>query len=634
MSDLNQLDRLLARWQDLCEQGPPPTAAEVCADCPELARAFQIRLQGMERMGARLEIDASGAGQEASLLETSRKTAGGNDLRAAVGHQKGDGPVRAGEEEPPDNDAGSTGIEKGVAGTESGLSFLDPPDAPGSLGRLGPYRVLDVLGEGGMGIVLKAEEPQPRRLVAIKVMRPERTTHHSRQRFLREGQALASVEHERVVPVYRVDEVRGVPFLVMPLLLGESLRERLRRDGRAPLAEVLRIGREVAEGLAAAHAAGLIHRDVKPSNIWLRGPEARVVLLDFGLARLASGTTGAGPGGVDETDLTSIGSVLGTVGYMAPEQAAGKEVDSRADLFSLGCVLYELAVGERPFTGPDALVILSALANHEPPPPREVRADVPAALSALIVRLLAKSPERRPQAAPQVVTALKAIEQRAGDDPATTEWEGLPASSAAVDDSRGIRKNSGASLDGEVNSWDGLPAPSMVANDNKADGLGRPSHVVVQSALGGLPNTADTREAPPVRTGLLAVVFAPLLMLVRTRIKISVKIKVVVVSAALLLLTCLVTLPVTSVAFSVTVSAALLLMTGVSFAFGYRGIAAIASKIASKGVWETVVFGTSAIVALAIGYYVLCYANPKGNFLDLPPDWFPWKIEVSDSEGG
>jgi len=326
--------------------------------------------------------------------------------------------------------------------------------------------------------------------------------------------------------------------------------------------------------------------------------------------------------------------VLGTVGYMAPEQAAGKEVDSRADLFSLGCVLYELAVGERPFTGPDALVILSALANHEPPPPREVRADVPAALSALIVRLLAKSPERRPQAAPQVVTALKAIEQRAGDDPATTEWEGLPASSAAVDDSRGIRKNSGASLDGEVNSWDGLPAPSMVANDNKADGLGRPSHVVVQSALGGLPNTADTREAPPVRTGLLAVVFAPLLMLVRTRIKISVKIKVVVVSAALLLLTCLVTLPVTSVAFSVTVSAALLLMTGVSFAFGYRGIAAIASKIASKGVWETVVFGTSAIVALAIGYYVLCYANPKGNFLDLPPDWFPWKIEVSDSEGG
>jgi serine/threonine protein kinase len=285
------------------------------------------------------------------------------------------------------------------------LPFLDTTDAPGCLGRLGPYRVLEVLGEGGMGVVLKAEEQQPRRLVAIKVMRPEKTTPETRARFLREGQALALVQHDRVVPVFRVDESRGVPFLVMPLLAGESLQARLKRDPALPLNEVLRIGREAAEGLAAAHAAGLIHRDIKPSNIWLRGSERHVVLLDFGLARLGESAEG------DAVDLTRAGSVVGTAAYMAPEQAAGRPVDARADLFSLGCVLYELATGQRAFSGPDTLAVLSALANFSPPPPADVRLDVPPALSALIVRLLSKRPEERPQTADDVVAALRGLER-------------------------------------------------------------------------------------------------------------------------------------------------------------------------------------------------------------------------------
>jgi serine/threonine protein kinase len=249
MSDIDRLDRLLPRWQDLCEQGCQPTSVEVCADCPELTEEFEMRLQAMEQMAAWLGIPS--ASNEPDLAITASL-------------------------EP------STTVER-----LNRLEFLEPPDSPDSIGRFGQYSVLGTLGEGGMGIILKAKEPQLRRLVAIKVIRPDKVTPEFRQRFLREARALAKVEHERVVPVYHVDEVRGLPYLVMPLLQGESLATFLKRDRKLSLPEVLRIGREVAEGLAASHAAGLIHRDIKPSNIWLRAPDQRVLLLDFGLAHFA-----------------------------------------------------------------------------------------------------------------------------------------------------------------------------------------------------------------------------------------------------------------------------------------------------------------------------------------------------------
>ena len=284
MSDQDRLDQLLIRWRELTKQGLRPAAAEICADCPELTDAFQRRLLGMENVAALLKIPATSSDEKALLAETSDGTNYWTGLRDALGPAA-------------DSDQAWDG-----ATARTRLSFLDPPIEPGCLGCLGAYRVLEVLGEGGMGIVLKAEEAQPRRLVAIKVVRPEHATPQSRQRFLREGQALASVEHERIVPVYRVDEFRDVPFIVMPLLQGESLRARLKDENRLPLDEVLRIGREIAEGLAAAHSSGVIHRDIKPANIWLRGPEQRVVLLDFGLARPVFGQDEQG------ANLTSAGS--------------------------------------------------------------------------------------------------------------------------------------------------------------------------------------------------------------------------------------------------------------------------------------------------------------------------------------
>jgi WD40 repeat protein len=281
------------------------------------------------------------------------------------------------------------------------LDFLAPPEAPDGLGRLGPYRVRRVLGKGGMGIVFHAEDPQLGRPVALKAMLPAlAASDDARQRFLREGRAAAAINHDHVVPVFHVGEDRGVPFLAMPLLEGESLEDRLCRDEVLPPAEVLRVGREIAAGLAAAHERGLVHRDVKPANVWLEGPLGRVKILDFGLARAAS----AGP------QLTREGAIIGTPAFMSPEQVNGRPVDARGDLFSLGCVLYQMATGCQPFAGPDTTSTLLAVSHCRPRPPDEIRPGLPPALSALILQLLAKNPDERPATAAAVIEMIAAIE--------------------------------------------------------------------------------------------------------------------------------------------------------------------------------------------------------------------------------
>jgi hypothetical protein len=378
VTDDVRLELLLERWLKLCDAGQTPRVTEVCGDCPELIPAFERRLRSMERLAGLL--GAAGAAGEG----------------LATG------------------EASSTGDRR----TSPSFDFLDPPDSAGAIGRLGPYRILEVLGQGGMGVVFKAEEPQPRRLVALKVMRPEYASPEARRRFLREGQALATVEHERVVPVFRVDEADGVPYLVMPLLKGESLEDRLRRDRLLPLPEVLRVGREMAEGLAALHAAGLVHRDVKPSNVWLREPDGRVLLLDFGLAREEK------PGEA----LTDAGAVVGTASYMSPEQAEGLPVDGRTDLFSLGTVLYRMTAGELPFTGTSTLGVLKQVTSHAPPPPHQRNPVVPPALSELVMRLLAKERDARPATAAEIAQRLAALE--AG--PAAARPPRLPLVAAAL----------------------------------------------------------------------------------------------------------------------------------------------------------------------------------------------------------
>jgi WD40 repeat protein len=278
--------------------------------------------------------------------------------------------------------------------------FLNPPQAPDELGRLGTYRVLRVLGSGGMGVVFCAEDPQLKRLVALKAMQPAlAVSEGARQRFLREAQTAAAIRHDHIVAVYQVGEDRGVPYLAMELLEGEPLDVRLQRESKLPAAEVIRVGREVALGLAAAHKRGLIHRDIKPANIWLEAETGRVKILDFGLARAAA------EGG----QLTQLGGVVGTPGYMAPEQAQGKAVDSRCDLFGLGCVLYRLATGRPAFTGTDLVSSLMAVNTHHPTPPHKLDAALPPALSKLIMNLLAKEPAGRPPSAQAVAEALERI---------------------------------------------------------------------------------------------------------------------------------------------------------------------------------------------------------------------------------
>src|SRR5579871_4484645 len=275
--------------------------------------------------------------------------------------------------------------------------FLAPAEQPDEIGRLGSYRVLKVLGSGGMGVVFQAEDPKLRRLVALKAMLPALAASGSnKERFLREARAAAAIEHENILPIYQVGEERGVPFIAMPFLRGQSLEERLKKVGKLPVAEALRITRETAEGLAAAHEHGLIHRDIKPANIFLEGEKGRVKILDFGLARRRG----------EDAQLTQQGVILGTPAYMAPEQASGQKVDSRCDLFSLGCVLYRLTTGQLPFQGADAVATLIAVTTTEPPEPRRLNPNLPEPVSRFILHLLAKNPIDRPLSAHEVVAAL------------------------------------------------------------------------------------------------------------------------------------------------------------------------------------------------------------------------------------
>ena len=280
--------------------------------------------------------------------------------------------------------------------------FLLPAAEPGELGRLGNYRVLRVLGSGGMCTVFAAEDVALRRPVALKVMHPELAAdpdNNGWQRFLREARSLAGIKHRHLVTVYQAFEERGAACLVMELLEGESLEGRLRRTPPPDVAEVVRVGREVAVGLAALHDRGLVHRDVKPGNVWLEAPDGHVKILDLGLVRSAA----------EEMHLTESGMVVGTPAYMSPEQVRGKAVDARSDLFSLGCVLYTLCTGRPPFEGDTPLARAAALAADEPPPARGLNRAVPRALSDLIAELLAKNPNDRPTTAAEVADRLRDI---------------------------------------------------------------------------------------------------------------------------------------------------------------------------------------------------------------------------------
>jgi WD40 repeat protein/serine/threonine protein kinase len=272
------------------------------------------------------------------------------------------------------------------------LDFLAPSQRPDALGRLGHYEVLEVVGRGGMGVVLRAFDDKLHRVVAIKVLAPQlATTGAARQRFVREARATAAVSHDHVIDIHAVEDAGPVPYLVMQFVDGPTLQEKLERGGPLPLPEVLRIGRQVAAGLAAAHAQGLVHRDVKPANILLENGVERVKITDFGLARA-----------VDDASVSQSGLIAGTPAYMSPEQANGEQVDHRSDLFSLGSVLYTLCAGHAPFRANTTMAVLMRVCEDTPRPLREVNPEVPDWLAAIIAKLHAKSPAERYQSAAEV----------------------------------------------------------------------------------------------------------------------------------------------------------------------------------------------------------------------------------------
>lgn len=277
------------------------------------------------------------------------------------------------------------------------LTFLAPTDDPRMIGRLGFYEVSGVIGYGGMGVILKALEPALNRHVALKVLWPHLAAHGAaRQRFAREARAAAAVVHEHVVPIYSVDENQGLPYIVMQYVPGRSLQDRISRDGALSIEQVLRIGRQIASALSAAHAQGLVHRDIKPGNILLERSIERVLVTDFGLAQAA-----------DDASLTHSGMVAGTPPFMSPEQARGELIDHRSDLFSLGSVLYTMCAGHPPFRAATTMGALTRICNDAARPLREINSAVPQWLDAFIARLMDKDPSRRFQTAIEVARILE-----------------------------------------------------------------------------------------------------------------------------------------------------------------------------------------------------------------------------------
>lgn len=292
---------------------------------------------------------------------------------------------------------GEDGPTADDAAEEFYRSFLSPSDDPQMLGRIGNYEVAGVIGQGGMGVVFRALDRSLNRYVAIKMLAPHFASNATaRQRFFREAQAAAAVVHEHVVGIHGVSEWQGIPYLVMTYIRGESLRRRLEKQGPLPLRELLRIGMQVASGLAAAHAQGLIHRDIKPGNILLEEGVDRVVLTDFGLAQA-----------VDDVRLTRTDTLVGTPQYMSPEQTRDETLDFRSDLFSLGTVLYEAAVGRNPFQAMTTYGVIKKINDTTPPPVHERTADIPMWFGAAISKLLASRRDDRFETASEVADVLR-----------------------------------------------------------------------------------------------------------------------------------------------------------------------------------------------------------------------------------
>jgi eukaryotic-like serine/threonine-protein kinase len=280
---------------------------------------------------------------------------------------------------------------------------------------LSHYQILEKLGEGGMGVVYKARDLRLDRFVCIKILHPEQLKDESRkQRFIQEAKSASSLNHPNIITIYEIDQADGIDFMVMEFVAGKTL-EQLIPSGGMPLTDVLKYAIPIARALAAANAAGIIHRDVKPGNIMV-GANGIVKVLDFGLAKLTAQEASAVTSADDATQVrqghTQEGAILGTAAYMSPEQAQAKPVDGRSDIFSFGVVLYEMASGRRPFKGDNQMSTLAAILEKEPAPLADERhSRIPRELERVVMRCLRKDPERRFQTMADLRVALEELKE-------------------------------------------------------------------------------------------------------------------------------------------------------------------------------------------------------------------------------
>ena len=276
--------------------------------------------------------------------------------------------------------------------------LLGPTDDPQMLGRLGAYEIAGIVGRGSTGVVFKALDKRLNRYVAIKMLLPAYSGNGpARRRFEREGRSIASVRDEHVIPVFAVDEHHGLPFIVMEYMPAGSLEQRIEDKGTLNTAEVVRVGMQIAQALAAAHKQGIVHRDVKPANVLLATGIERALVTDFGLARI-----------LDEASMTHSGAISGTPQFMSPEQARGETVDHRSDLFSLGSVMYAAATGHSPFRSETVFGVIKRVCESTPRPIRETNPTIKGWLCSFIERLHAKDPANRFQTAQEVSDLLSA----------------------------------------------------------------------------------------------------------------------------------------------------------------------------------------------------------------------------------
>ncbi|HKQ75805.1 MAG TPA: serine/threonine-protein kinase, partial [Blastocatellia bacterium] len=329
-----------------------------------------------------------------------------------------------------------------------------PPAAPQLIGReLANYRIISLLGRGGMGEVYLAEDARLHRKVALKMLSPQFTGDADRvRRFEWEARAVSTLNHPNIMTIFEIGQAGGLCFMATEFIEGRTLRQVLTESKPLRLPEVFRIAGQIADALESAHDVGIVHRDIKPDNVMLRR-DGYLKLLDFGLAKVAEKQTEDELALASSSIITEAGIVMGTVRYMSPEQARGLNVDERTDIFSLGVVIYEMITGRLPFEGATASDVIASILKSEPPPLARYSPDTPEELGRIVAKALAKKQEERYQSVKDLILDLKSLAQQLELRAMLARGGGIGLKSAEEDASGQMRHGSEDQQSEPVRSW-------------------------------------------------------------------------------------------------------------------------------------------------------------------------------------